>query len=290
MVTSDSNGNFTFSVTQSDSVTVYIPEYNGNSWRSVLSVASVTTSDLSSPATIYSYTDASSVVHDFKYNAITDDGGQWIRVLQKVNNIVTINAGPSALNGVFQQFCTGNVKYIVNGITYNYYQRLTNKASFDFYTNFASNWGHNDNILNTDFKMYSTYDDLLEDTNAWQYCDYNNANIGYPGHCGIGSAVLNMWTGYITSTPINTDATSTEIWMQVYPDSMQPYVSDVIQNQDVGGSSRRLLISQSTFSGVTVVHINSRCGKSHLLLSKPAGEKFPPYEHNIQIIAGRFCS
>ena len=216
--TSDSTGNFTFSITQSDSVSVYIPYYNGNTWRSTMSVAGVTTPDLSSPATIYSYTDTLSTiaaVYDFTYDAITSDGNCWIRVLAKTNNIVTTNAGQTVLNGLFQQFGTGNIKYIVNGATYNYYKRLTNKATFDFYTNFAATWGSSNNILNTDFQMYSTYTDLLAGSNSWQFCNYDLPNIGYPGDCGQYGTIANMWTGYTSNTPSSSTAPSTEIWIQL---------------------------------------------------------------------------
>ena len=276
--TSDSNGNFTFSVTQSDTVTVYIPDYNGNTWRSTMSVTGVETLDLSAPATTYSYTDPSSIVHDFAYNAITDDDGQWTLVLQKVNNVVTVNAGQAVINGVFQQFSTGNIKYIVNGVTYNYYQRLTDRSSFDLYTNFAIAWGSNNNMLNIDFNMYTTYNDLLYNTNNWQYCDYDNVNYGYPSNCGQMAQVVNEWTGY-TQTSMNGYVPSAEIWIQVYPNDMKS-TNDAVTPY----SNRRLSTSES--SGVTIVNSNSRCGKSYLLLTKAAGKVFAGYDSNIHIPAG----
>ena len=182
---SNSSGNFTFSVTQSDSVSIYIPSYNGNQWRSVMSVAGVTSPDLTVPSDIYSYTDTSAIVHEFQYNLNTNDGGNWIKVLAKVNNIVTINPGQDVLNGLFRQFGTGIIKYIVGGEVYNYYKRLSFKTQFDFYTNFAVTWGNQSNILSKDFSMHSTYIDLLANVNSWKYCSYDTPNIGYPGLCLI---------------------------------------------------------------------------------------------------------
>ena len=103
-VNSDSGGAFTFSVTQSDAVSIYIPEFNGHEWRSVMSVGGINSADLSNSATFYSYTDTAVIpsIHDFLYSPITDDGGHWIKVLEKLNNFVTVNAGPVIINGVFQ--------------------------------------------------------------------------------------------------------------------------------------------------------------------------------------------
>ena len=178
---SDINGNFTFSIAQSDSVSIYIPSFNGYTWRSVMSVADVTTADLANPATIYSYTDTSPVaaaVHDFVYSAVSDDGGHWIKVHEKQNRIVTIDAGPFVVNGVYQQYGTGNVRVNIDGQPYNYYQRLTYKSLFDFHSNFAIFWSNKSNVFNTDFKIYSRYSDLVAGSNSWPLCNYT---IGYTG-------------------------------------------------------------------------------------------------------------
>ena len=127
--TSDAQGQFTFSVIQSDSVTIYIPDYNGNQWRSEMSVASSDSVQLSSSSKFYTYaiSGALPVVYGFNYDAVTSDGGQWIKVLSRTQNIVTINADKDILNGLFHQYSTGNVKYIIIGVVYNYYKRLTHK-------------------------------------------------------------------------------------------------------------------------------------------------------------------
>mmetsp|Transcript_4544 Transcript_4544/g.10766 ORF Transcript_4544/g.10766 Transcript_4544/m.10766 type:complete len:161 (-) Transcript_4544:720-1202(-) len=62
-----------------------------------------------------------------------------------------------------------------------YYKRLTpvpDQSAFtgeatDFVNLFTDNWMSTpNNILNTDFKLYSTYDDAINDVNAWTWCDY----------------------------------------------------------------------------------------------------------------------
>jgi hypothetical protein len=46
-----------------------------------------------------------------------------------------------------------------------------------------SSWEKTDNVLGTDFDLYSTYDDVVSDTNKWKYCDYNIGSGSF-GHCG----------------------------------------------------------------------------------------------------------
>ena len=307
---SDSGGNFTFSVTQSDSVSIYIPDFNGHEWRSIMSVAGVTSADLSTPATFYSYADTSVVssVHDFLYEAITDDGGHWIKVLEKINNIITVNAGQSVINGVFQQYGTGNVKYVLNGATYNYYKRLTYKALFDLYTNFAVTWSDQSNVLNQDFKMYTNYSDLLQDSNSWQYCDYNMPNVGYPADCALyenaNASETNMWTGLTINTR-HSNPRTTELWIQVFPNA-KPYTTDLIQNGDFeryGNNFSNYGVpidwsvnsptdanDVSTIKTSSTDNLPSYCGHSHVLINKPAGKSFGGIKQIISVPQGIYLA
>ena len=308
--TSDSNGTFSFSVTQSDTVTIYIPPYNGHEWRSIMSVAGSTSLDLSAPANFYSYTDTASVavVHDFIYSAITDDGGHWIKVFEKINNLITVNTNQLVVNGVFQQYGTGNVKYVVNGAIYNYYKRLSYKTLFDLYTNFAFTWSDHNNILNKDFKMYSTYTDLQTDTNSWTHCDYNIPYVGYPANCAINKnfTVFNMWTGFTLDTP-SSEPQSTEIWIQVFPNA-KPYYTDLIKNGDfetLGSNSsdyeaplgwrlspntdsKNVVIKQGSFCGSTIDSTsNSYCGSNYISITNPPNILYGGgINQTINIVAG----
>jgi len=72
-----------------------------------------------------------------------------------------------------------------------YYKRLTDiPENFSIYSQF-NNWTNVNNVLNTDFKLYSTLEDLINDTNAWDFCNYNDPNIGFPRDCG-SSTTSNM--------------------------------------------------------------------------------------------------
>jgi len=50
---------------------------------------------------------------------------------------------------------------------------------------------HND--FNTDFKLYSTYEDAIADTNAWTFCNFNDGNVGFPRDCGPTGFVGGQW-------------------------------------------------------------------------------------------------
>jgi hypothetical protein len=42
------------------------------------------------------------------------------------------------------------------GSTYNFYKRLQTDMRFDLYSNFADTWTDADNVLGTNFQLYST--------------------------------------------------------------------------------------------------------------------------------------
>ena len=297
---SDSQGLFNYSIAPMETVTVYIPSYNGNQWRSTVSVATTNSVDISNESKVYTYTDSNSLtlIHGFENDANEIDG-EWVKVLERVDNQVLINAGENVLNGLFQQYCTGNVKYVINGKTYNYYKRLTYKSVFDFYNNFVNTWSNQNNTLNHDFKMYSTYSDLLADINGWQYCDYNMPGIGYPANCGKSGYVPNLWSGYEPNSPASIPQ-STEIWLQVFPSS-KPYYKDLMTNGDFEVYSNTVntyatpvgwqLSKQTKLPIVATIYTlqgqepalngtaltfekGSHCGVGHALTIKPAGNHF----------------
>ena len=165
------------------------------------------------------------------------------------------------------------------------------------------------------FRMYSTYTYLLLDTNPWQYCNYNVPYVGYPADCAVSvnttSSIPDMWTGFASDTQSSIPQ-STEIWMQVFPNS-KPYTTDLIQNGDfeaygsnfsnydipVGWqvasqtSSNKIATIQATMGTVPYIQgvalqneIGSHCGISHVLIIKPAGKPFGGIKQSIYVPAG----
>jgi len=74
------------------------------------------------------------------------------------------------------------------------YKRLTEVPSdMDLQDLFLANWFDKNNNLGVDFKLYSTFEDAQNDTNEWQFCNYNDPGIGFPRDCGPVSAIGSQW-------------------------------------------------------------------------------------------------
>lgn len=76
-----------------------------------------------------------------------------------------------------------------------YYKRTTPiPANFSVYQNIKYIWASASNLLNTDFKMYNTIADLQNDTNSFQYCNYDDLNgIGGFRDCGLSGPSDTQW-------------------------------------------------------------------------------------------------
>ena len=62
------------------------------------------------------------------------------------------------------------------------------------------------NTMNTDFKLFSNLNDAKTDTNAWKFCNFNDATVGFPRDCGPTVGIGNRWMRYYpgktgTNTP-----------------------------------------------------------------------------------------
>merc|ERR1719334_471535 len=77
-----------------------------------------------------------------------------------------------------------------------YYKRLTMVNSFDLYS-YTDNWFSENNILGTDFNLYSTLEDAINDNNRWAYCNYDEPNIGMFRDCGPNGGQGWEWTSRV---------------------------------------------------------------------------------------------
>jgi hypothetical protein len=78
------------------------------------------------------------------------------------------------------------------------YKRIKKKGDIDFRDLFLSNWfsdpsGAGTNILGSDFNLFSTVEDALNNTNHWTFCNYNDPGIGFPRDCGPTGYVPSEW-------------------------------------------------------------------------------------------------
>eukprot|EP01051_Picozoa_sp_SAG22_P001049 SAG22_NODE_37_length_26837_cov_8.103523_3_plen_1698_part_00 len=75
-----------------------------------------------------------------------------------------------------------------------FYRRLAETpAGFSVYDTLMDNWFSNNNVLNVDMQLFSTYEDALARANPWQYCNYDDAHVGFPRDCGPAGHVGMQW-------------------------------------------------------------------------------------------------
>ena len=105
---------------------------------------------------------------------------------------MTVDIGETAFNEAFQ-LCP-LVKYVRNGADHAYYHRITDiPSNFDAYSLFTYTWKDTNNVLGTDFDLFDTLDDLRSSANKWQFCNYNDPDVGFPRDCGKKNNVANTW-------------------------------------------------------------------------------------------------
>ena len=77
-----------------------------------------------------------------------------------------------------------------------YYKRITDINTFDVYS-VMKLWTSTNNLLGIDFKLYSTLQDALADTNGWSYCNYDDfaGEVGAFRDCGPSGFVGCQITG-----------------------------------------------------------------------------------------------
>ena len=58
----------------------------------------------------------------------------------------------------------------------------------------VNTWSSSNNVLNVDFELYSTLEDLENGDNRWTYCNYDDGGVGFPRDCGPTGHVPGQWT------------------------------------------------------------------------------------------------
>jgi len=82
-----------------------------------------------------------------------------------------------------------------------YYKRITElppAEELDFLDLLMNNWyDAPGNKLGVDFKLFSAYNDALEGTGNWTFCNYNDEAVGFPRDCGPTGQVSYNWNSYV---------------------------------------------------------------------------------------------
>ena len=64
---------------------------------------------------------------------------------------------------------------------------------------FQNYWSDEYNKMgpNKDFNLYSTYEDAVQKTNPWTYCNFNKNKRGFPRGCGDNGPNRNEYNNYL---------------------------------------------------------------------------------------------
>ena len=135
-------------------------------------------------------------------DGLTDvDGAQW--VLGVVGQLsFEYNIGETEFNRLFND-CAFRDYGIIARICYSctkethtkiIYRRITNPTGINPYQLFLNNWVQTNNNLNTDFELYESYNNLVNNMGKWTFCNYGSPAPGFPRDCGpYGNRFL--WVG-----------------------------------------------------------------------------------------------
>ena len=93
------------------------------------------------------------------------------------------------------------IKYGYRGYTGQYmivvYKRLTSAKGVDMHKLFHVNWFNErygvKNKFNTDFKLYSTLEDAVNDSDPWDFCNFNDPGVGAFRDCGPSGGIGGQW-------------------------------------------------------------------------------------------------
>jgi hypothetical protein len=227
VVTSASDGSYNFTVSQGEEVEIFIPEFQGHTWR----------------------------------NSLPDFGSKWTLVYA-TGSFGSYDLGKDATNALFNQNlvfyrvcndCPDVSKLI-------FYKRISPiPAGFSVYDQMVNTWTSNNNVLNNDFKLYGSLTNFTSDYGAWSYCDYNDPGIAFPRNCGPTAAISLVWyskthpltrrniefyvaSSYAIKSPPNKYFLSklpSEEWKQVFSKGVD------ISSVDIGASATDILFSKS---------------------------------------------
>jgi hypothetical protein len=124
---------------------------------------------------------------------ITNDVRQWqdVVVLDEFGSSVKM-ANRDGFNTLFAACPV--VQYVRNGAVMAVYVRTSSIPSdFDAYSYFTSEWRIEQNEIGHDFELYDSLDDIGQADRAWQFCNYNDPDVGFPRECGKDGSVPNRW-------------------------------------------------------------------------------------------------
>lgn len=116
----------------------------------------------------------------------------WTQVVALTSKTATAHdVGADEFNEMFKKCPV--VKYIRNSAVHSIYVRTTPIGDINAYTLFTYLWASADNAIHTNFEIYSSEADARADTGKWNYCNYDDPDVGYPRDCGVTSKTNSRW-------------------------------------------------------------------------------------------------
>jgi len=140
------------------------------------------------------------VVDTSQWAAFAGYGLNMYLPFDKKNYATAIVAKEAEVRGLLadasEQIIYRHCKYCKESHKHIYYKRITAwPADLNIANLFMGDWLQPGNERGVDFNLYSTYEDAMNEVNAWTYCNYG-ATYGFPLDCGPTGFVGCQWTSY----------------------------------------------------------------------------------------------
>ena len=122
-------------------------------------------------------------------------GGGWTTAVQLSHDAaaVWVDVAAAAFDAAFQRCPV--VRYLRNGAVHALYKRTSPvPEGFEAYRVFTDSWRvTDDNLLHTDFELFSSDDDMWANAAPWQCCVDSVSGVGFPGSCGPELCIIGDW-------------------------------------------------------------------------------------------------
>ena len=129
----------------------------------------------------------------------------WVNVYS-TGGYGTVDMGATATNALFAQTGVFVRNCPTCPVPVMYYRRITPiPTGWSAYANMINVWGSQGNVLGVDFLLYGSYANLLANTAAFTYCDYDDATnqIGAFRDCGPSAFTTGNWISNKTANANN---------------------------------------------------------------------------------------
>jgi hypothetical protein len=126
----------------------------------------------------------------------------WVKLLSN-GAYGAFDVGAAKFNDVFKKSGDFVIKRVCSNCNSayreTYYRRYTSPTAFAPYDYMKMNWFSRNNVLNTDFGIFSSYDDAMARRNPWRFCNYDDPGVGFPRDCGPTGYVAHQWNAFTGS-------------------------------------------------------------------------------------------